>query len=70
MSDPENVAEEAKGRAKEALGAITGSDELREEGKAQQEKAEKREEAREKEAEAQQARAEAQQAEAEEKQHQ
>lgn len=70
MSDPEHVTEEAKGRAKEAVGAIAGSDELREEGQAQQEKAEKLEEAREKEAEAQQARAEAQRAEAEKEQHQ
>jgi uncharacterized protein YjbJ (UPF0337 family) len=31
--------EEAKGKAKEAVGSVTGSDELREEGQAQQRKA-------------------------------
>ena len=40
-----NPAEDAKGRAKEAAGAVTGSESLRREGKAQQDKAEAQEEA-------------------------
>ena len=34
------VVEDAKGKVKEAAGAVTGKDELRREGRAQQDKAE------------------------------
>lgn len=67
MSDK---VEEAKGRAKEAVGAATGQDDLREEGKAQQEKVEAGQEAQQKQAEAQEAQAEAQAAEAEQRRQQ
>ncbi|MBW3663876.1 MAG: CsbD family protein [Actinobacteria bacterium] len=43
MSDQD--ADKMKGTAKEAVGKLTGSDELANEGEAQQEKAEHREEA-------------------------
>jgi uncharacterized protein YjbJ (UPF0337 family) len=53
------VVEDAKGKAKEAVGTVTGRDDLIEEGKAQQDKAEAQREAAKKEAEAEKARAEA-----------
>ena len=42
--------EKAKGKAKEVAGKVTDNDEMHEEGKAQQEKAEAREDAKEAEA--------------------
>ncbi|MBW3561781.1 MAG: hypothetical protein KY437_04720 [Actinobacteria bacterium] len=45
MSD-DSTAEKAKGTAKEVAGKATGSDELANEGEAQQEKAEHEEEAK------------------------
>jgi uncharacterized protein YjbJ (UPF0337 family) len=53
------IVEGVKGKAKEALGAVTGSDRITEEGKAQQAKAEAQREAAAKEAEAEKARGEA-----------
>lgn len=49
MGDP---IEDAKGRAKEAAGAVTGSESLKQEGEAQQQKSEAEEEAARKEREA------------------
>lgn len=46
------VVEDVKGKAKEAVGTVTGSDDLTEEGKAQQDKAEAQRDAAAKEAEA------------------
>ena len=65
MGDRKNVAEEAlkgavegiKGNAKEALGTVTGRDDLTREGKAQQDKADAQRDAAKKEAEAESARA-------------
>ena len=51
------VVEDAKGKAKEAVGTVTGRDDLIEEGKAQQDKAEAHRDAAKKEAEADAARA-------------
>ncbi|MGH9028108.1 MAG: microaggregate-binding protein 1 [Acidimicrobiales bacterium] len=51
------VAEAVKGKAKEAVGAVTGDKDLRREGRAQQEKAGSLREAAAKEAEAEKARA-------------
>ncbi|CAN5553111.1 hypothetical protein BH20ACT2_BH20ACT2_07680 [soil metagenome] len=53
------VAEGLKGKAKEAVGAITGDEKLKEEGGAQQDKADAQREVAGKEAEADKARAEA-----------
>lgn len=53
------VVEDVKGKAKEAAGTVTGRDDLIEEGKAQQDKAEAQREAAQKEAEAEKSRAEA-----------
>ena len=53
------VAEDVKGKVKEAAGAVTGRDDLRREGRAQQEKAGSQREVAKKEAEADKARAEA-----------
>lgn len=61
----ERVVEEMKGTTKEVAGTVIGDEELRKEGRAEQEKAGKREEAAKKEAEAEQARAEARAKEAE-----
>ncbi len=44
-TENETATETLKGKAKEALGKLTGSDELAKEGEAQQEKAEAREKA-------------------------
>ena len=64
------VVEDVKGKAKEAVGALTGKDELRREGEAQQEKAGAQREVAAKEAEAEKARAEAAAHEAEQRSHQ
>lgn len=50
------IVEDVKGKAKETIGTVTGRDELIEEGKAQQDKAEAERNAAEKEAEAEAAR--------------
>lgn len=44
MTD-DNAVEKVKGKAKEAFGKVTDNDEMHEEGKAQQDKAEAKEEA-------------------------
>jgi uncharacterized protein YjbJ (UPF0337 family) len=64
------IVEDVKGRAKEAAGAITGKDSLRDEGKAQQDKAAAEREVATKEAEAEKARAKAEAHEAEQRSHQ
>jgi uncharacterized protein YjbJ (UPF0337 family) len=64
------VVEGVKGKAKEAVGAITGKDELRREGEAQQAKADSQREVAVKEGEAEKARAEATAHEAEQRSHQ
>ena len=64
------VIEDVKGKAKEAVGALTGKDELKREGEAQQAKAESQREVAAKEAEAEKARAEATAHEAEQRSHQ
>ena len=51
------VVEDVKGKAKEAVGAVIGRDDLTREGQAQQDKAENQREAAKKEAEAESARA-------------
>jgi uncharacterized protein YjbJ (UPF0337 family) len=53
------VVEDVKGKAKEAVGAITGQDDMRQEGRAQQKKADAQQEVSQKEAEAEKARVEA-----------
>ncbi len=53
------VVEDVKGKAKEAVGAVSGNDSLTREGRAQQDKAESQREVAKKEAEAEKARAEA-----------
>ena len=50
------VVEGAKGKAKEVIGTVTGRDDLTEEGKAQQDKADAQRDAAQKEAEAESAR--------------
>ena len=64
------VVEGIKGKVKEAAGAVTGKDELRREGEAQQEKATAQREVAAKEAEAEKARAEASARKAEQRSHQ
>lgn len=64
------VVEDVKGKAKEAVGTVTGRGDLTEEGKAQQDKAEVQREAAEKEAEAEKARGEAKVEEARQQSHQ
>ena len=64
------VVEDVKGRAKEAVGAVVGNDELQREGEAQQDKAEAQRDVAAKEAEADKARAEAAAHEAEQRSHQ
>jgi uncharacterized protein YjbJ (UPF0337 family) len=61
------IVEDVKGKAKEAVGAVTGNDRLQGEGQAQQDKAEANREVARKEAEAEKARAEAEVAEAEQR---
>jgi uncharacterized protein YjbJ (UPF0337 family) len=64
------VAEEVKGRAKEAVGAVTGNDSMKHEGEAQQRKADADRDVAEHEAKAEQARAASDAHEAEERSHQ
>jgi uncharacterized protein YjbJ (UPF0337 family) len=64
------VVEDVKGKTKEAIGAVTGSDRLSEEGKAQQDKAQAQRHAAAKEAEAEKARAEAKTEERRQRSHQ
>jgi uncharacterized protein YjbJ (UPF0337 family) len=64
------VVEDVKGKAKEAAGAVTGKEELRREGRAQQDKAEAERDVAAKEAQAEKARAEAEAHEAEQRAHQ
>lgn len=64
------VVEDVKGKAKEAIGAMSGHEELRQEGRAQQEKADSEQEVAAKEAEAEKARAEAAIHESEQRSHQ
>lgn len=52
----EGVVEGAKGKVKEVAGAVVGNDDLKEEGRAQQDKADAQREAAKKEAEAESAR--------------
>ena len=66
----EGVVEDVKGRAKEAAGAVTGDESLKQEGRAQQDKADAQRDVAAKEAEAEKARAEASAAEAEQRSHQ
>jgi len=69
-SGAKGIVEDVKGKVKEAAGALTGKDELKREGEAQQEKAEAQREVAVKEGEAETARAEAAAREAEQKSHQ
>lgn len=64
------VVEDVKGKAKEAIGTVTGRDDLVREGKAQQDKADAQQDAAKKEAEAESARAGAKAAEKREQAHQ
>lgn len=64
------VVEDVKGKAKEAVGVVTGNRDLEKEGEAQQEKADAQREVAAKEAEAEKARAEAAAREAEQRSHQ
>ena len=64
------AVEGIKGKLKEAVGAVTGNDELRHEGAAQQDKAEALRDVATKEAEAEKARVQANIAEAEQRSHQ
>jgi uncharacterized protein YjbJ (UPF0337 family) len=64
------VAEGLKGKVKEAAGALTGKDELKREGEAQQAKADAQRDVAAKEAEAETARARAAAHEAEQRSHQ
>jgi uncharacterized protein YjbJ (UPF0337 family) len=64
------AVEDLKGKVKEAAGAVTGKDQLRHEGRAQQEKAAAERDVAAKEAEAEKARAEAEAHEAEQRAHQ
>lgn len=63
------AVEDAKGKAKEAAGVVTGDRDLEQEGEAQQEKADAQEDVAQKEAEAEKARAEAEAREAEQDAH-
>jgi uncharacterized protein YjbJ (UPF0337 family) len=58
-SGAKGVAEDVKGKVKEAAGTLTGNDSLRREGSAQQDKAESQREVAQKEAAAEKARAKA-----------
>ena len=64
------VVEGVKGKAKEAVGAVTDNDDLRDEGKAQQRKADAERDVAKKEAEAESARAKSEAYEAEQRAHQ
>jgi uncharacterized protein YjbJ (UPF0337 family) len=63
----DTAAEDLKGRAKEAVGAVTGQDQWAREGQEQQKTADAEDTARDKEAEAQKARAEADKKEADQR---
>jgi uncharacterized protein YjbJ (UPF0337 family) len=63
------VVEDVKGKAKEAVGTVTGRSDLTEEGKAQQDKADAQRDAAAKEAEAEKARGEAKTEEQRQKSH-
>ena len=65
-----NKVTEIKGKAKEAVGAVAGRDDLTREGQAQQDKAAAQRDVAAKEAAAEKARAEAAAAEAEQRSHQ
>lgn len=64
------VVEDVKGKAKEAIGTVTGRGDMVEEGKAQQDKADAQRDAAQKEAEAESARAGAKAAEKRQESHQ
>jgi uncharacterized protein YjbJ (UPF0337 family) len=64
------IVEDAKGKAKEAVGTVAGRDDLSREGQAQQDKAEAQRNAAKKEAEAEAARGGAEAAEDRQKSHQ
>jgi uncharacterized protein YjbJ (UPF0337 family) len=64
------AVEDVKGKAKEAVGTVTGHDDLTEEGKAQQDKADAQKDVAKKEAEAESARGGAASAEKREQAHQ
>lgn len=64
------VVEDVKGKAKEATGAVTNNDNMRQEGQAQQDKAEANRDVAAKEAQAEKARGEAEVKEAEQRTHQ
>ncbi len=64
------VVEDVKGKVKEAAGAVTGKDDLRREGRAQQDKADAERDVAAKEAQAEKARAEAAAHEADQRAHQ
>jgi len=64
------IVEDVKGKAKEAVGALTGKEELKREGEAQQAKADAQRDVAVKEGEAEKARAEARAHEAEQRSHQ
>ncbi|MET9487035.1 CsbD family protein [Nocardia sp. NPDC006630] len=66
----EGVAEDVKGRIKEAAGAVLGDDDLRQEGRSQQDKAESQREAAKHEALAEKDRAQADLEEARQRAHQ
>lgn len=66
----EGVVEGVKGKAKEVIGAVTGSDDLKNEGEAQQDKADAQRDVAKKEAEAEAARGGAEAAEERQKAHQ
>jgi uncharacterized protein YjbJ (UPF0337 family) len=61
------VVEEVKGRAKEAAGTLSGNERLKDEGRAQQEKADAQRDVAAKEAEAEKARAKSEAKEAEQR---
>lgn len=64
------VVEDAKGKVKEGIGTVAGRNDMIEEGKAQQDKAEAERDAARKEAEAEEARGEAKAEEARQRSHQ
>jgi uncharacterized protein YjbJ (UPF0337 family) len=66
----EGVVEDVKGKAKEVAGTVTGREDLRDEGRAQQDKAASEREVAEHEAKAEKARAEAEVDEARQRSHQ
>ena len=69
-SGVKGIVEEVKGRAKQAVGALTGDEDTKREGEAQQEKADAQRDVAKHEAEAERSRAEAEAREAEQRAHQ